>query len=402
MPSVAGITSPAMKELEMNPIRTPAATTGETATRSRPFALGAVLVGAAFLVSACGSAAAVAPPSAAAVAPASASAAPNLAAIGLAATKTAVPAAAQAAATPQDAAAGLALQQDFVGVVAKVNPSVVVIEASSGLGSGIIYDSRGDIVTNAHVTAGSKTFKVTLADGKTYNGTLVGSFTGDDLAVIHIDATGLQPATFADSSQLVVGDIVLALGNPLGLQSSVTEGIVSALGRTVSEENGVALPNTIQTSAPINPGNSGGALVDLAGNVVGIPTLAASDPQMGGAATGIGFAISSNMVTDIANQLIATGKVVNSHRAYLGVQTVDAQNAPGAVVYSVAKGSAAAAAGIVRGDAITAIDGTKTPDAASLAEALTTLSPGQTVKVSIARENGTTATLSVTLGELQG
>src|SRR4029453_16170157 len=116
-----------------------------------------------------------------------------------------------------------------------------------------------------------------------------------------------------------VGDVALAIGNPLGLQSSVTEGIVSALGRTVNEDNGVALPNVIQTSAPINPGNSGGALVDLQGQVIGIPTLAATDPQLGGgAAAGIGFAIPANIVRDIAAQLITQGRGNNSHRAWLG------------------------------------------------------------------------------------
>jgi putative serine protease PepD len=314
------------------------------------------------------------------------------------------PAAASPASTSSSTISGaaLALQQEFVDVVKKVNPSVVVIETSQGLGSGIVYDAKGDIVTNAHVTDGSRTFKVTLADGRTFDGTLVSSFAGDDVAVIHVDATGLQPATFGDSSKLTVGDIVLAVGNPLGLQSSVTEGIVSALGRTVAEENNVALPNTIQTSAPINPGNSGGALVDLAGNVVGIPTLAATDPQLGGAATGIGFAISSNMATDIADQLIANGKVVASHRAYLGVTTVDALGAPGAVVYSVAKDGPAAGSGIVRGEAITAIDGKATPDSATLAEVLADLTPGQTVKVDIARSTGETATVTITLGQLPG
>jgi putative serine protease PepD len=127
-------------------------------------------------------------------------------------------------------------------------------------------------------------FQVTLANGRQYRARLVGSFPADDLAVLHIDAGGLQPAAFADSSRLQVGDVALAIGNPLGLQSSVTEGIVSALGRTVNEDNGVALPNVIQTSAAINPGNSGGALVDLQGQVIGIPTLAATDPQLGGSA----------------------------------------------------------------------------------------------------------------------
>src|SRR5215212_328604 len=156
----------------------------------------------------------------------------------------------------------LALQQQFVQVVKQVGPSVVLIQTSQGLGSGIVFDAKGDVVTNAHVVSGADSFQVTLA-----------------------------------------------IGNPLGLQSSVTEGIVSALGRTVNEDNGVALPNVIQTSAPINPGNSGGALVDLQGRVIGIPTLAATDPQLGGsAAPGIGFAIPSDTVRDIAPQLISQGK----------------------------------------------------------------------------------------------
>jgi S1-C subfamily serine protease len=355
-------------------------------------AIAALAAGAALLVSACAASAA----STNGVAAGGSAATPATTASASATASTTAPA------SPLTAGTALALQQDFVNVVQAVNPSVVVIETSSGLGSGIVYDTKGDIVTNAHVTDGSTTFKVTLSDGRTVDGKLVGSFTGDDLAVIHVDASGLHPATFADSSTLAVGDIVLAIGNPLGLQSSVTEGIVSALGRTVSEENGVALPNTIQTSAPINPGNSGGALVDLAGHVVGIPTLAATDAQLGGAAPGIGFAISGNVVTDIADQLIAHGKVTDSHRAYLGVTTVDALGAPGAVVYAVAADGPAAKAGIVRGEAITSVAGQATPDSATLAEVLAGLAPGQAVKVEIARSNGSTATVTATLGELPG
>ncbi len=356
-----------------------------SARRPRTASLVATLAGAAVLVAGCSGVAASAGTATPATTPAAAS-----------------PAATPAAASPATAGAALSLQQDFVSVVHSVSPSVVVIETTSGLGSGIVYDTKGDIVTNAHVTAGSHTFQVTLADGRTVTGTLVGTFTGDDLAVIHVDATGLTPATFADSSTLAVGDIALAIGNPLGLQSSVTEGIVSALGRTVSEQNGVALPNTIQTSAPINPGNSGGALVDLAGQVIGIPTLAASDPQLGGAANGIGFAISSNTVTDIANQLIADGKVTDSHRAYLGVTTVDASGAPGAVVYSVVPEGPAASAGIKRGEAITSVDGKPTPDSATLADVLAGLTPGATVKVAVASADGSTSSVEVTLGQLPG
>jgi putative serine protease PepD len=206
-----------------------------------------------------------------------------------------------------------ALQNDFVNVVSRVSPSVVVIETPSGLGSGIVFDTKGDIVTNNHVVAGSTTFTVTLADGQKLNGTLIGTYPAGDLAVIRVTATNLQPASFGDSSKLVVGDIVLAVGNPLGLQSSVTQGIVSAVGRDVPESSSVTLSNAIQTSAEINPGNSGGALVDLSGNVVGIPTLTALDPQLGDtAAPGIGFAISSNVAVNIANQLIATGHVTST------------------------------------------------------------------------------------------
>ena len=176
----------------------------------------------------------------------------------------------------------LALQQQFVKVVKQVGPSVVLIRTSEGLGSGIVFDAKGDVVTNNHVVDNASGFQVTLASGKRYPARVVGSFPADDLAVLHVDAGGLQPAAFADSSSLQVGDVALAIGNPLGLQSSVTEGIVSALGRTVNEENGVTLPSVMQTSAPINPGNSGGALVDLQGQVIGIPTLAATDPELGG------------------------------------------------------------------------------------------------------------------------
>ena len=237
------------------------------------------------------------------------------------------------------------LQQEYEGVVNAVEPSVVQIQTSEGLGSGIVFDTKGDIVTNNHVVGTAKTFKVTLASGKQVSGTLVGTFAADDLAVIHVDAPGLKAARFADSSKLQVGQIALAVGNPLGFRSSVTDGIVSALGRTVSEPGGATLPNAIQTSAAINPGNSGGALVDLDGAVIGIPTLGVSDPQMGGAASGIGFAIPSSTVSDIAGQLVSKGKVTNSHRAYLGIRVGDTTGGKGALVGSVTAGGPAASAG---------------------------------------------------------
>jgi S1-C subfamily serine protease len=307
-------------------------------------------------------------------------------------------------ATPAVAVApsALALQQQFVKVVKQVGPSVVLIQTSQGLGSGIVLDANGNVVTNNHVVQGAGGFQVTLADGTQYPARLVGSFAADDLAVLHIDAGGLHPAGFADSSQLQVGDVTLAIGNPLGLQSSVTEGIVSALGRTVNEENGVALPNVIQTSAPINPGNSGGALVDLQGRVIGIPTLAATDPQLGGgAAAGIGFAIPSNTVRDVAAQLISQGKVTNSHRAWLGVE-VAATTSGGLLITKVEPGGPAAKAGIEAGELVTNVNGTATPDPGTLADVLAGLRPGQTVTVAAARPGGAERTVRVTLGQFPG
>src|SRR5215211_4698847 len=183
-------------------------------------------------------------------------------------------------------ASAAASSDGFASVVDTAAPSVVQVRSSRGLGSGIVYDNAGHIVTNAHVVAGSTRFQVTAADGSTHPATLRGVFPQGDLAVIHVSGAALHPARFADSSKVRTGEYTLAIGNPLGLRSSVTQGIVSATSRTVSEGGGVALPSVIQTSAPINPGNSGGALVDATGAVIGIPTLAATDPEMGGVADG--------------------------------------------------------------------------------------------------------------------
>jgi putative serine protease PepD len=294
------------------------------------------------------------------------------------------------------------LQGEYEAVVQKVSPSVVVIETSSGLGSGIVLDTKGDIVTNAHVVGAATTFTVTLADGRQFKGTLVGTFAANDIAVIRVDAPNLQPATFADSSKLQVGQVVMAVGNPLGLQTSVTQGIISALGRTVSESGSVTLPGSIQTSAAINPGNSGGALVDINGDVVGIPTLAAVDQQIGGSAPGIGFAIPSNDARDFASQLITSGRVTNSHRAYLGIRSADALGAPGVLVYSVQSGGPAATAGITAQELILSIDGKPTPDTSTLTTVLAGLQPGQTVAVVVEHVNGSQSTVHVTLGQIPG
>jgi S1-C subfamily serine protease len=293
------------------------------------------------------------------------------------------------------------LQSEYVKLVQDVGPSVVLIETSVGLGSGIIYDAQGDIVTNNHVVTGSTTFMVITSTGKQYPATLVGAYPPDDLAVIRIQATGLHPATFANSSNVQVGDIVMAIGNPLGLQSSVTEGIVSAMRTAIPEGNGVTLPSAIQTTAAINPGNYGGALINLNEQVVGIPTLAATDPQLGGgAAPGIGFAISSNTVTLIANQLIKTGTVANSGRAALGAQVANTGGS-GALVTTVKSGAPAALAGIKVGDTIKAIGGQSVTGAQAVADVLLALKPGQQVPVNLVHSDGSTGVVTVTLTELQ-
>jgi putative serine protease PepD len=303
-----------------------------------------------------------------------------------------------AASTPSSS---FKLQSEYVKLVQDVGPSVVLIETSVGLGSGIIYDAQGDIVTNNHVVTGSQTFLVITNTGKQYPASLVGTFAPDDLAVVRINATGLHPATFANSSKLQTGDIVLAIGNPLGLQSSVSEGIVSAMRTAIPEGSGVTLPGAIQTTAAINPGNSGGALINLNEQVVGIPTLAATDPQLGGgAAPGIGFAIPSNTVTLIAKQLVANGSVTNSGRAALGAQVANT-GGHGALVKTVKSGGPAALAGITVGDTITAIGGLSVTGAQAVADVLLSLKVGQQVTVNLLHSDGSKGTVSVTVTELQ-
>jgi S1-C subfamily serine protease len=293
------------------------------------------------------------------------------------------------------------LQSEFVKLVQDVGPSVVLIETSVGLGSGIIYDAQGDIVTNNHVVTGSQSFLVVTSNGKQYSASLVGAFAPDDLAVVRIHATGLHPAKFANSSTLQVGDIVMAIGNPLGLQSSVSEGIVSAMRTAIPEGNGVTLPSAIQTTAAINPGNSGGALINLNEQVVGIPTLAATDPQLGGgSAPGIGFAIPSNTITLIAKQLVTSGAVTNSGRAALGAQVANT-GGHGALVSTVKIGGPADLAGIKKGDTITAIGGQSVTGAQAVADVLLTLKPGEQVPVNVLHSDGSKSTVSVTLTELQ-
>jgi len=296
---------------------------------------------------------------------------------------------------------GLALQGAIVKVVQSVSPSVVQIQDQVGLGSGIVLDAAGYIVTNNHVVTGAKSLTVTTSDGSRYPGKLVGSFAADDLAVIKISGADLKAATFGDSSKLSVGDLAIAIGNPLGLRSSVTDGIVSAFRQDMSEGNGVTLPSVVQTSAAINPGNSGGALVDIQGRVIGIPTLAATDPEIGGSAPGIGFAIPGNIAKDIAGQIVTNGKVVNYHRAYLGFR-VGETSGNGLYVGSVSVGGPAANAGIGAGDVIISVNGHPTSTINVLSSVLGGLKPGQQVSVAVKNQDGRKATLQMTLGTYPG
>jgi S1-C subfamily serine protease len=312
---------------------------------------------------------------------------------------------------------GSNIEQVREAVIAKVSPAVVQVNVTlsngAGIGSGVIIDKRGYIVTNNHVVSGAQKVEVVLFDGTTLTAQITGTDPADDLAILKINppTSNLSVLTLADSSQLKVGQDVLAIGNPLGITQTVTNGIVSALNRTVSEgQNGATIPNAIQTDAPINPGNSGGALVDMQGNLVGIPTLAAIDPQFNTPASGVGFAIPSNRVKLIAPQIIDTGRVTHTGRAVLGVQvtsvnsTLAAQDNLsvnyGVLIVSLVQNGPAAKANLQAGDVIVQIDNQKVTDLSALSDVLVNKNPGDAVAVRIYRGNQQ-MTVNVTLGELQ-
>ena len=309
------------------------------------------------------------------------------------------------------------LQQTVVNVIRAVQPSVVEVTSlgsqQEAIGSGEILTADGYIVTNDHVVNGFSQFSVRLSSGAQYPATLVGESAQDDLAVLKINAKNLRPIALGDSSKVQVGQFAIAVGNPLGLEQSATFGIVSALNRDAYESQSIHLVGLIQTSAPINPGNSGGALVDLQGQLIGVPTLAANDPETGTAADGIGFAIPVNRVKFVAQQLIQNGRVVNSGQGFLGISGVDvtpeiaaANGLPvnqGVVVADFANDasgkSPAQQAGIKVGDIIVAIDGTTISDSGDLSNVLLSKQPGSQVKIDVVHSNGSKATITVTLGE---
>ncbi|WP_036372979.1 S1C family serine protease [Micromonospora sp. ATCC 39149] len=294
---------------------------------------------------------------------------------------------------------------DLPKIAASVQDSVVSITTGSGEGSGVILTEDGYVLTNNHVVASAsgKTVRVVFADGRSADAEIVGTDPKTDLAVVKASGvSGLKAATFGDSDAMQVGDQVLALGSPLGLQGSVTSGIISARDRTIQAGEGQqqdprqgvsSIAGLLQTDAPINPGNSGGALVNTRGEVIGINTAIATSGQSTGN-IGVGFAIPSNKAKDVAGKLQRGEKV--SHPS-LGVSVSPAENG-GAVVASVTAGSAAEKAGIQRGDVITKFGDTVINDSDDLVGAVQSRKVGDRVEVQYQR-NGSAATATVTLAE---
>ncbi len=309
-----------------------------------------------------------------------------------------------------------------IAVASAVSPAVVKIRVTgatdtgnlgvippTGVGSGVIFDSNGWILTNHHVVEGGEKFDVELKDGRVLEGSVYGIDTLTDLAIVKVDATGLPTAAIGKSDELKVGQLVVAIGSPLGTYSnSVTSGIVSAKGRSITTDSGDQLSNLIQTDAAINPGNSGGPLLDAGGNVVGINTAIAQNSN------GIGFAIPIDVARPIMDQAIA-GEPLS--RPYMGIhfvtitrQIADAQKLPvnvgalvggvdtsGNPVAGVEAGKPADLGGIKDGDIIVSINDKVLDEEHPLDATLAQFSPGDTVDVKILRD-GATITLQVTLG----
>ncbi len=307
-------------------------------------------------------------------------------------------------------------------VAQKVRPAVVQItsmqvsidqmnqasEVPVGVGSGVILDRQGYILTNYHVIEGAQQLLVGLPDGRSFEAKLIGGDSTTDLAIVQINAPNLPVADLGDSGQMQVGDWVVAIGNALALEGgpTVTVGVVSALGRTIQEAGDASTPTTylydlIQTSAPINTGNSGGPLLNLAGQVVGINTLVAGSSQ------GIGFSISVAVAKPVADQLIAAGKVLYPDTGFSDVPlspTIAAQlgiqETNGIVVRRLRAGSPAERAGLQRHDVITTVDGQSLVGDSDLQRVLRKHKPGDTLALSVIR--GTQKlTIELALGELR-
>ena len=311
------------------------------------------------------------------------------------------------------------LQNTLIEVYQKSNPSVVTILAGSGGGSGFVIDGEGHIVTNNHVVSGQRSYEVVFANGDRLRASLVGTDEDSDLAVIKVDELpeGVQPLPLAEPGNLVVGQFVVAIGNPFGEQGSMSLGIVSGLGRSLTSQRDIglgssySLPQVIQTDAPINPGNSGGPLLNLNGEVVGINSAIAT---LTGTNSGVGFSIPVAAVERIVPRLIDEGRyeypyIGATFASELSLEALDVYDLPqflGAYVLGVTEGSPAEQAGLTAadvntgrgGDLIVEIDGQPIRNFSDLNSYLVfQASVGQTIEITLLRGNET-VTIPLTLG----
>lgn len=283
-------------------------------------------------------------------------------------------------------------EEPVAAVARALLPSVVQLETSSGLGSGVIYDADGYILTAAHVVDGVSELTVRLSDGSSLDGEVVGTDPNSDIAVVHVDETGLPAADLATEVTLEVGQLAVAIGSPFGLDSTVTSGVISAVNRGVVRPDGT-IANMIQTDASINPGNSGGALVDRQGRVIGINDAIQTES---GGNQGVGFAVPIDQAAWVAEQLVAGEPVVP---ALLGVSgTDDPSGNAGALITSVEPGTAADDAGIKSGDLITKIDDVQIETMKDLAAQIRAIPPGTEVTLTVIRDDKE-MTITATLGD---
>jgi putative serine protease PepD len=265
-------------------------------------------------------------------------------------------------------------------------------QQTQGEGAGVVYDNKGNILTDEHVVAGATSVKVKFQDGLVADAKVLGTDPSTDVAAIHVNVptSELHPIAFADSSAVQVGDPVVAIGSPFSLPETTTAGIVSAVGRSIQAPNNYTITGAIQTDAPINPGNSGGPLLDANGHVLGLNDQIQTNS---GSSAGVGFASPSNTVARIANQIIAGQTVRHS---YVGVE-LNATSSGGAQVTTLQPGSPAASAGIQQGDLITAIDGKPIGSTEQFIATIDSYAPGDTVTLTVKR-GGQTQTIKVKLG----
>jgi putative serine protease PepD len=284
-------------------------------------------------------------------------------------------------------------RRTYQGVVEITSNETGAQQKGEVQGSGFVYDTGGHIVTNFHVVQGTTGTKVAFADNSTYPATVVAHDSSTDLAVLKVDAPAskLHPLTLGDSAKMEIGDAVVAIGSPFSLPETVTNGIVSALNRTISSDNAYAISGAIQTDAAINHGNSGGPLLNMSGRVIGVNSQIESD---GGGSDGVGFAISSDTVRSVVTQLLSTGKV---QHAYLGIALESPANGNGARVASVKGGSPGAKAGLKAGDVITAFDGHPVVSPNALIGAVNAKKPADQVTITYER-SGHSNTAQLTLG----